>query len=144
MIGIFRGHKLIMPLLLVGVAFFGWFLHRTRSGDFDNIEISKGTGVDASISIEQAKFYARDLFDAMNRVGTNTDVIEKIIFSVNPEDWRLIHNAFGYKKYALAGHDKFFGKDKDLKGWLLNELDFFDKKIKNRVKVLYEANGIIY
>lgn len=135
--------RLLMPLLVIGVAFFGWFLHR-KKGDFEYSGITDKSGVEASITVEQSKFYARDIFNAMNKLGTDVDKISHVAFNVNIEDWRLIHNAFGSKKYFAIGKGTHFGEWKDMKEWLQAELGVFNKKLKSRISDLYKGVGVIF
>lgn len=145
MIGMLLRSKLLMPLLVIGVAFFGWFLHRRSedSGDFWETSINGSSGIASTISMEQAKFFARDLYDAMKILGTKEDDIKKVTELCNPEDWRLVHNSFGQKRYFMTGNHDVFGLKKDLREWLKSELSLKkDKPLINRIKYLYEANGV--
>ena len=141
--GLFNIRSIIMPLLLLGVVFFGWFLHRKREGDVFN-ELENFSGVEPSISSAKAMSFANDLYNAMEIFGTKVNLIESVVDTCNPEDWRLVHNAFGKKRYFLTGRNDFLGYERNLKYWLRSELGFGNKKLIRKIKNLYHANGEVF
>lgn len=136
--------KLLMPLLVIGVAFFGLFLHKRSKDGYGHNNLKSTSGVSPSITDYQASLYADDLFVAMRRTGTDEDAIKKVVNACNPEDWRLVHNAFGEKRYGITG-DFVLGTPMNLKHWLRNELrSRRDAKLISRIKDLYKASGVLY
>lgn len=81
--------------------------------------------VSQSISSEQAKLFANNLFEAFNVWnGTDTDVIKSVIGKLkNGKDWLAVIKAFGVKPYGTTGTPWFGdGIQLDLVGWFRKEL----------------------
>ena len=120
-----------------------------------------------SISKEQAKIFADQLLVAMNweglrpwplfTVGPGTDnkVIKEVFGQINPEDFKLIYQAFGTKDYnGFGSPPKNVGggvqdaigisKKRDLVYWLRSELDFFDFSLKGKVGETVRQAGFIF
>lgn len=73
----------------------------------------------------QAKLYAEQLYIAMKKFGTNDDLVTDVYNRVKDDvgGLGLIYNAFGKKKYGLAGSTaKWLGREEDLYEWLRREL----------------------
>jgi len=83
------------------------------------------TTVTQTITAEQAKLFANNLFEAFNVWnGTDTDVIKSIIPKLkNGKDWLAVIKAFGVKPYGTTGTPWVGdGIQLDLVGWFRKEL----------------------
>lgn len=81
--------------------------------------------VKQTITADQAKLFANNLFEAFNVWnGTDTDVVKTIIAKLhNGKDWLAVIKAFGVKPYGTTGTPWFGdGTLLDLVGWFRKEL----------------------
>jgi hypothetical protein len=87
--------------------------------DPSNIEITPSR---LSITQAQAMQIAQNLFEAMNRLGTDEKTLFDSITPLNDEDLKLVCKVFGLRSYFGQGYGAIFGQDKSLQGWLKAEL----------------------
>lgn len=116
-----------------------------------NVDYSKAT-----ITNQQAKIMANQLVDAMSVFsGTDKKAIENIFDKIkNKEDMIALYKAFGKRKYSYINSGEASGflwgifenavgyADLDLVGWLSEELDFLDKKLRLLVNEKLKLIGV--
>lgn len=116
-----------------------------------NIDKSKTT-----ITETQAKNYAEELFTAFNYyTGTDKSAIEIIFAKLNPEDFKMVYNAFGKRSYSQLNGGTPSGKiyapdywlgfnDLDLIAWLNTELDPTDFLLKSKIRPTINDAGFAF
>jgi hypothetical protein len=157
------------PLLYVGgaiaVVIIGYAIVKRVKGAIKGEEAKGGKynkqNVDrskTSISEETASNYAEQLFRAFNYTigtpplgvfGTDKSVIDSVFSRINPEDFKMVYNAFGTRSYSTVGSpsniDKFFNNfdNLDLISWLNEELGFGDSALKEKIRKVVEPAGFV-
>lgn len=77
----------------------------------------------------KAKELAQRFFTAMNHAfGTDNEEMDNLynIVVQNPLMFRDISKAFGVRGYALGSEFSYLGEQLDLRGWICEELNFFE------------------
>ena len=163
--------------ILAGAAVLGiaWVLDKgvkdlrnTFTGQSVDNDISVDQRVDlfkTTITPEQARVFASQLLDAMNRneyypifpwygPGTDEATIRKIFNELTPEDFKLVYKAFDRKDYVAGGSPRKdviggiqqtvgLSKKLDLVGWLKQELGPLDIQTLNVVRPVVQGAGFI-
>lgn len=91
----------------------------------ENTLTTTDTTVTQTITADQAKLFANNLFEAFNVWnGTDTDVVKSGIGKLkNGKDWIAVIKAYGVKPYGTTGTPWFGdGIQLDLVGWFRKEL----------------------
>lgn len=150
-IGILRS-KLLVPLLVIVVALFGWVLHGKSKGGsswMDEIMPDEPTkNIQPTITEDVAISIANGLQRSMENLGTRNYDLWRLIKDLNPRDWKMVNLAFGrrhYHEFTGMGHPMF--SEKPLIVWLKNEISprkKEDKKIYEQVRDLYYANRMVF
>ncbi len=98
-----------------------------------------------TITQNQAIVIAENLLGAMNKYGTDEQVIKDNLQNLRKDDLLLVMKAFGVKPYngtalATRNYEKMiFATDLNLIGWLQQELDGKDLE---DVRAIFENQGI--
>ena len=77
----------------------------------------------ATITPNQAQIAASHLLNAMNRFGTDTQLIYNVLRGKTPVDYALIHQAFGEERYTGVAKGPWPNPYRNLNYWLQSELD---------------------
>jgi hypothetical protein len=127
-------------ILLIGTAYLGYRIYRnikrTKADDVSkemtanlrNVKIQKNN---VTLKSGEAELIAQQIFDAMNRRGTDFDTILRNLISLRTRDDLLyVIRAFGIKNYGITGEaDSWLARKTgyatplNMSGWLLKELD---------------------
>jgi len=124
----------IIVIVLIKKLFSGFF----NKSPFTPSDITINTS-QLSISQSQAMQIAQNLFDAMNRLGTDEKTLFDSITTLNSEDLKLVVKIFGLRSYFGHGYGAILGQDKSLQGWLKAELGGGDLE---NMKVLFDARNV--
>lgn len=94
-----------------------------------------------TISDNDAKTIASNLYMAMDKVGTDDDVVISELTKVKTkDDLLLVINKFGLRKYFAYGYD-LIGRKINLIGWLKKE--FTSSKDKENINALISPFGFV-
>jgi hypothetical protein len=115
------------PILYIGGAIVVIFLVKKIFGSIFNkypSDPSNTVIVPSKLSITQAQGaqIAQNMFEAMNRFGTDEDTLFDSVTPLNSEDLKLVVKIFGLRSYFGHGYGAILGQDKSLQGWLKAEL----------------------
>ena len=118
---------IVLGLILAAVlAFYFWKRKSDSQKAIGNLTVNKDN---LTITNNQAIIIAENLLGAMNKYGTDGDVIISNLKTLRTDDLLLVMKTFGVKPYngwtlATRSYEKlFFATDLNLVGWLLEELD---------------------
>lgn len=117
--------------IVAGIALLIWFSYKFLkkvSGEDPNrnIDIEEDN---LSISETDAQLIAENLLNAMNRFGTDNELVYEEFKKIETkEDAILVSEKFGFKKYDGYGHGAVLGQPKNLKGWINAELTENEKQ----------------
>jgi hypothetical protein len=136
--------KLIIGSIAALVAFiagrkiYNAIKENTRDTDLNNTTAYSTRNM--SISESRAKILADKLLDAMDRVGTDTDMIDEVVNELqNKDDWACVIYKFGYQSYYLWGKSTSSSADSlNLVGWFRRELS--GDRLNNIISKLNEYN----
>lgn len=113
---------------------FSFGSKQTGASDFSEQAVD---GSKTTITQNQAKNYAEQLFNAMKlrglTTGTDKAIIRQIFTKLNSDDFKMVYNAFGRRSYDGNGSPSYiYGwlgiyDDLDLVEWLNKELDVLDR-----------------
>lgn len=140
---------------LLAVGFVGYKVYKKITGsrtDTKNRDMASNlrdyevNASQATINSTQAMNIAQNLFDSMNRIGTNYPIIKRNLASLkNYHDLGMVIVAFGVKNYGSTGENNGWFARKlgtttplNLNGWLIEELD---KKQLEEVVQIYNKLG---
>ena len=125
------------PILYVGGALIAIFLlKKILSGFF-----GKDEGTNPETSTKDATLIARNLFDAMNRLGTDEKTLFESITPLTKSELQDVIAAFGLKSYFGHGYGAILGQDKSLQGWLKAELN--DRE-NEKMQALFASKDVPY
>lgn len=121
--------------LAIGVAlllWYAWKFLRKTSGEDRKVKIENDN---LTISESDAQLISENLLTAMNRIGTDKDMIYSEFEKIKTKDDAiLVSEKFGFKKYDGFGEGMFLGQPKNLKGWINAELsDNAQEPIKQKL-----------
>jgi len=111
------------PCIVLGI--------RTKDGSTDFSSISKA----------QAENIANNVYEAMNRIGTDWDRIKKNLIGLNGKSFQKVFCAFGKRRYFVTGRGGILGEKMDLSGWLIAELKKY--QIDEIIPVYDRANMVL-
>ncbi|MBN1186558.1 MAG: hypothetical protein JXB49_30055 [Bacteroidales bacterium] len=129
---------------LIGLFVF-IFLSKKRKNVTDyttsNIYVNKNN---LSINTDQLSVICKSIYDAMNKVGTDSEIIFSQLQKLNKDEILYIFKSFGVVRYQkLWGvHSDVIGVDLNLQGWLKEELPKTGKYSYDNLKVMFENKGI--
>jgi len=103
--------------------------------------LGKDEGTNPETSTNDATLIARNLFDAMNRLGTDEKTLFDSITPLTKSELLDVIAAFGLKSYFGSGYGAVLGQDKSLQGWLKAELS---NKEDKKMKALFDAKNVPY
>lgn len=126
--------------LVAGALFLLMYMRRMASGAPNSQESPVSTDPFA-IGRSQAEIdsIARSQYAAMDRIGTDEDVLFDSLEGLSANDLKRVFNAFGVKKYMLFGGSALFAKPLDLFGWYREELNGSELK---RMRAVWAKAGM--
>jgi len=108
----------------------GVLLIRTKDGSTDSSSITKA----------QAETIANNVYEAMNKIGTDWARIKKNLLGLNGKSLQKVYCAFGKRRYFLTGRGLILGEKMDLSGWLIAELKSYQL---NELKPVYDRANMV-
>lgn len=108
----------------------GVLLIRTKDGSTESSSITKA----------QAETIANNVYEAMNRIGTDWDRIKKNLIGLNGKSLQKVYCAFGKRRYFVTGRGSILGEKMDLTGWLIAELKSYQL---NELKPVYDRANMV-
>lgn len=129
--------KNFTPILYVGGALLAIFLLKKILSGF----LGKDEGTNPETSTTDATLIARNLFDAMNRLGTDEKTLFDSITPLTTSELKDVIAAFGLKSYFGQGYGALLGQDKSLQGWLKAELS---NRESEEMQALFASKGVPY
>lgn len=102
--------------------------------------------MDRKMSDADASVKAKDLLDAMDGMGTDEEVIKRVLLDENPSvtDLQAIVNAFGTQDYGTFGKPLWGNGEKlNLMEWLKKEVDN-TSYLYGQLKVKFETCGYAF
>jgi len=108
---------------------------KKKKSDFVPVDSSGDVAASSSgatMSPDEAKRLASQLYDAMKDFGTDTETISNVRSKIGTADnMRILYNAFGKKEYGTFGAPLYSwlpSDSYDLKGWIIKEVSGTEKK----------------
>jgi hypothetical protein len=117
-----------------------WLLSSKKSAaKIVNTPPEDGSTGQTAITNSVAQLKAKQLFDAMDQLGTNEAAMFNAVKDLNGASLQKVYSAFGIKKYLGFAWTNYIGTDKDLFGWFNEELGGTDLK---RMKEIWKKSGL--
>ena len=120
------GYIKYILLLIVGVLLWLFFQRKT----VENIDTSN-----ARISKQKAFNLANELYTAMDKLGTDEDLIKKVFTGLSPDDFKLVYKEFGLRGYFMFNSLDYIGFPYNLVQWLReeigNDIEIVNKTIRD-------------
>ena len=127
-----------LSAFIIGRKVYNAIKENTRDTDLNNTTAYSTRNM--TISESRAQLLANKLLDAMDRVGTDTDMIDEVVNELqNKDDWACVIYKFGNQPYYLWGKSLSSSADSlNLVGWFRRELS--GDRLSNIISKLNEYN----
>ena len=115
------------PILIVGSIVAGYLiLKKLFPSLFSKTDVTDITDIPIdntklSITQTQATQIAENMYNAMNRFGTDEQTLFDSVTPLNGEDLTLVVKTFGIRRYFVNGSGWLIGQNLSLQGWLKAE-----------------------
>ena len=105
----------------------------------DTSKIPTGSGEKSRLSQAEIDSIAKSQLGAMDKIGTDEDLLFSSLQGLNGSDLRRVFNTFGTVKYMLFLGSALFSKPLDLFGWYREELN---EKELSRMRAIWDRAGM--